>query len=159
MDSKFIERISSFLETNTIKDEITLSFVREDGIILYTNFPNELEAKSIGALVGGVWQAARSLASFTTKKDVLDFRLSYDTSSDGIAIFPLCFENQYYFLCGIYKDELNPAVIKQQLRLLQGRLSEFLIDGLETTVQEKEEFLFDNITDEEMDNLFTVTGI
>lgn len=158
MDSKFIEKINFFFNEYEFNLGTSLSFVREDGIILYSNFPNEIESKSIGALVGGVWQAARSLASFASKQDVLDFRLSYDTSSDGIAIYPLSHGGQYYFLCGIYKDELNPAVIKQRIKVLQGKLSEFLSQQALPITNQRDEFLFDNITDEEMDNLFTVTG-
>lgn len=158
MDSKFIKNINVFFDNNQIKKSLTLSFVREDGIILYSSFPNEIEAKSIGALVGGVWQAARSLASFASDQDVIDFRLSFDTSSDGVAIYPIEHDDQYYFLCGIYKDELNPAVTKQKLRILQGKLSEYLSENLEQSSVERDGFLFDEISDEEMDSLFTVTG-
>lgn len=158
MDNKFIEKIEIFFGQNQIKDGVTLSFVREDGIILYSNFPNELQAKSIGALVAGVWQAARSLASFTCEKDEEDFTLSYNTSSDGIVTYPISYDQKTYFLCGIYQEELNPAVIKQKLKLLQGKLLDFLIDNIEAGSQIREGFLFDDISDDEMDGLFTVMG-
>jgi hypothetical protein len=165
MDSKFIQKIETFFTMCEFKDSLTISFVRDDGIIVYTNFHNELDAKSIGALVGGVWQAASSLASFATSEDSMDFRFSYDTSSDGIIIFPLMHEKNQYFLCGIYKEETNPAVLKQRLKVLQGKLIEFIDKNCSASVIQKDQseknragYLFENLTDDEMDHLFSVTG-
>lgn len=168
MDSNFIQKIETFFTMCEFKDSLTVSFVRDDGIVVYSNFHNELDSKSIGALVGGVWQAASSLASFASDENSMDFRFSYDTSSDGILIFPLCHGKNQYFLCGIYKDEMNPAVLKQKLKILQGKLSEFLNENCRvensnqkqyTQQDEKNRagYLFDNLTDDEMDHLFSVT--
>lgn len=170
MDSKFIQKIEAFFTMCEFKDSLTVSFVRDDGIVVYSNFHNELDAKSIGALVGGVWQAASSLASFASNEDSMDFRFSYDTSSDGILIFPLTHGKNQYFLCGIYKEEINPAVLRQKLKILQGKLAEFIENNCNTTVIKEQEkqteinkenragYLFENLTDDEMDHLFSVTG-
>lgn len=165
MDSKFIQKIETFFTMCEFNNSLTISFVRDDGIVVYSNFHSELDSKSIGALVGGVWQAARSLASFVSKEKSIDFRFSFDTSSDGILIFPLTHEKHNYYLCGIYKDELNPAVLKQKLKIVQGKLSDFIAKNCVSKGQEREKtskgrsgYLFDNLTDDEMDNLFSVAG-
>jgi hypothetical protein len=159
MDKLFLEKIEKFFSVCEFKDTLTISFVRDDGIVLFSNFPNELDGRSIGALVGGVWQAAKSLASFASDQESLDFRFSYDTSSDGITILPLKYGSHHFFLCGIYKEEMNPAVLKQKLRVLQGKLERFILEQSEQNQDNRSGYLFDYITDEEMDNLFSVTGI
>ena len=154
MKKTIASQVKNFFEIDTNFD-IDIAFVRNDGIILYSNVKDQKRSGAVGALVGGVWQASRSLANFVSDQDFFNFRLSFDTSSDGVLILPIKISNKEYLLFGMYKNVYNPAVIRQKLKVLRMRLEEFIVDEPdEDSVSKQSEYLFSNITDEEMDNLF-----
>lgn len=130
--------------------------VRSDGIVLFSNSESFEESSSIGALVGGLWQAATSLNSIVSNKNKeFDFRLSFDTSNQGIYILPININKKEFYICAIYNEVDNPALLKRNLRNLQGNLENFLSDYNFKKLESREDYLFKNITDEEMDNLFS----
>lgn len=149
--------IKQFLEENDfhmLADKMAI--VRNDGIVLYSNAEDFEESSSIGALVGGLWQAAQSLNSIVSdESDILDFRLSFDTSNKGIYILPFNINKKDFYICGIYSDVNNPALLKRNLRNLKENLSNYLLEYCSQNEDIRQDFLFNNITDEEMDNLFS----
>ena len=152
--------VKQFLEEN---DDHKLSeklvVIRQDGISIYSNIENELEAASVGALIGGVWQAAQALSELTKKGlDHTHYRLGFDTSSDGLYILPLTIMNDTYYLGGIYTDTNNPAKLKQNMKLLKNNLELFLSE-FSIKEEKKSGFLFQDISDDEMDNLFSFGGV
>lgn len=152
--------VKQFLEKNDYHKLIEkLVVIRQDGITLYSNLEDSLEASSIGALVSGVWQAAQALSEITHhRKDYVEFRLGFDTSSEGLYVLPLSIKENTYYLGGIYTNQNNPAKLKQSLRLLKNNLEQHLEDSLiDETVREG--FLFDNISDDEMNKLFSFDGV
>ena len=143
-------------EYQKLADKIVV--IRQDGISIYTNIENQLEASSMGALIGGVWQAAQALSEMTNKQeDHLDYRLGFDTSSSGLYILPLKIMNDTYYLGGIYMNLNNPAKLKQNLKLLKNNLELYLSD-YSSVDKVQEGFLFENISDDEMNNLFSFDG-
>lgn len=149
-----------FVENDFHKLASKMAVVRNDGVIVYSNSDNFNESHSIGALVGGLWQAAEALNSLvTTQTDIMDFRLSFDTSAQGIYVLPFVLNKATYYICAIYIDTSNPAVLKNNLRNLKDTLSFYLDEMIDTPVEQREEFLFKNITDEEMDKLFNLKRI
>src|SRR5690554_6414620 len=152
-----------FIESEFDRVSEKVAIVRTDGTVLYSNSANSFEASNIGALASGIWQAAESLASLVNEpRD--GYRLAFDTSSDGIYLLPLSLGERSCYLCCIYKDLLNPGKLKQNMRNLSFLLEAFVrVESLreESEVQTsgKEGYLFENITDEEMDQLFGVAGI
>ena len=103
-------------EYNKISDRLVV--IRQDGITLYSNYDNKFEESSIGALVSGLWQAAESLSSLLKSgQDFFEFRLGFDTSSDGLYVLPFHIMDGTYYICSIYKDSQNPAKLKRNLRL------------------------------------------
>lgn len=150
-----------FTENEFDKLAHKISVVRNDGVVVFANTENFNESYSIGALVGGLWQAAEALNSMVSKEsEVFEFRLSFDTSEQGIYVLPLQVKDNTYYICAIYKEINNPALLKKNLRNLKDTLYFYL---KETFVSEKKiqrnGFLFDNISDEEMDNLFNFSEI
>ncbi len=154
------------LESSLRKNGIYLC--RNDGILLYSNGKTapSLEDASIGALLGGVWQAAEALSAFIpTSNNSADqiYRLSFDDSSQGIYILPIMHQTQKYYLSLSYAKELNPGLLKSNFRKLGDDLSDFLIkkenrEKVESKSNKKDTLLFNNITDEEMDSLFSFSG-
>ncbi len=137
----------------------SLFLCRSDGVPLYVKneLNSEFDDASVGALLGGVWQAARAMASFIPNSSMEEeYRLSFDTSDKGIYIVPVDLDGEEVYLGLIYFNEVNPGMVKAKLREISWRLSEFwTMVNIKPEVQDSN--LFNNITDEEMDNLFAST--
>ncbi len=145
-------------EYHKLADKIVI--IRGDGIAIYSNFEDYLEAQTVGALVSGVWQAAESLSSLLNKNEsFLDFRLGFDTSADGLYILPFTILEKTYYIGAIYGDADNPGKLKRNMRLLKDNVEVYLSKFSLDPEKNREEYLFENISDEEMDKLFAFGGI
>ena len=148
-----------FTENDYDKLASRIVVVRNDGINIYSNTANDFETSSIGALVSGVWQAASSLSKMTNNKVKQEnFRLSFDTTLDGLYILPLRILGEVYFICALFTDEDNPAKLKRYVRLLRDNLEVYLRELTFDENKNREGYLFSEITDSEMDNLFSFGG-
>lgn len=137
-----------------------LVVIRHDGINIYSNVDNQFEASSIGALVSGLWQAAESLSSLLkNNNEFFEFRLGFDTSSDGLYVLPFTIMDSTYYICAIYNDSNNPAKLKRNLRLLKENLEVFLSEFSFDTEANRKGYLFSDISDDEMDQLFGLGGV
>lgn len=149
-----------FVENDFHKLASKMAVVRHDGVIVYSNTENFNESYSIGALVGGLWQAAEALNSLVSEQsNIFDFRLSFDTTERGIYVLPFILNKSTYYICAIYKDMNNPAVLKNTLRNLKDTLSFYLDEMIEAPVKTRDGYLFTDITDDEMDRLFNLKRI
>jgi len=139
-------------------DNAAVVICRRDGVPLYSykEFQADWNDSTVGALVGGIWQAAETLTQFIPNAEDEDFRFSYETSSRGIFIIQLNGDFEPLYLSFIYFDMINPAKMKARLRSLEGKLTTYIEDNLERNFQTNDEvFLFDDISDSEMDDLFS----
>lgn len=164
---KYVETFFQSCEIDEKLNRYSFFLIRHDGVVLYhnNNLANSLSKSSIGALLGGVWQAARALASFIPKEESKEgYRLSFDTASQGVYIVPINVGEEELYLGLIYHDEVNPGFIKNKIREVASSFSEFLEVELKESMkknqsqkkapQSKSEYLFSDITDSEMDRLF-----
>jgi hypothetical protein len=123
-----------------------------DGIIVYRNLSDEIKgAQELGALSGGLCQAAVQLATLYKLNGAEEFKLDFSSSSNGLFILPIPVGDNEYFLINFYRENMNPGANKIVFRSLVNHLVEHE-DVFKT--QYKEEFLFNNIKDEEIDQLF-----
>ncbi|MEI8345930.1 MAG: hypothetical protein WCG27_00575 [Pseudomonadota bacterium] len=160
------QKLEKFFDENFTRfdlENVNIFFCRPDGVLLYRKqtLTDSLSENSIGALLGGVWQAAQALASFLPQSSLPEiFRLSFDTSSQGIYILPVRWKKKDYYLAIIFHNEDNPGAIKLRLREFSNKLTEYLekeaVDSSRTKGEDG--FLFRNITDEEMNKLFAFAG-
>ncbi|MDD4974439.1 MAG: hypothetical protein PHY93_08800 [Bacteriovorax sp.] len=161
---KYVETFFKSCEIDEKLNRYSFFLIRYDGVVLYhnNNLGNSLSKSSIGALLGGVWQAARALADFIPKKESKEgYRLSFDTSSQGVYIVPITIGVEELYLGLIYHDEVNPGLIKNKMREMATSFGEFLEQELKESfgknqvrTKENNDFLFGDITDSEMDRLF-----
>ena len=149
-----------FCQISSLKNS-SLFLVRQDGVMVYhqNGLGDKVDSRSIGALLGGVWQAAQALSSFIPNRQSLEaFKLSFDTSSQGLYVQPIEVYRDQYYLGLLYSEELNPAMIKSKLRILALNFVKVLEENIELASEEElkidDDYLFKNITDEEMDKLF-----
>lgn len=130
---------------------------RRDGIPLYSfkSSQTEFDTDTAGALIAGVWQASSVLSQFIPDETEDDFRFNYATSSKGIYITKLSGNFEDIYLSLIYFDVDNPAKLKSRVRLIENKLAEFIEAHLDEAVNPSDVFLFDDISDNEMDDLFS----
>jgi hypothetical protein len=157
------EKVKLLLDPKKMSVKARLFVTREDGVTIYDTVQNETTA-SVSALVSGVWQASEALVSLAhPQKEVLEFRLAFDTSSRGIYLFPLNISDKKYFLGALYLDCLNPGQLKYQVSMIKEEVDRFFLEQPATQVTHKnsarEGFLFKDISDEEIDRLFSPGGI
>jgi hypothetical protein len=160
LNSEMVAFLDEFL-TGGALERYSIFACRQDGVIIYKKDGIGLSVShsSIGALLGGVWQAASTLASFLPQKNTKEiFRLSFDTSATGIYIVPFQMKGDDYYLGLLYSDELNPGFIKNRLRDLMMRLEEHLSLFEEEKKKQVDQNLFENITDDEIEAMFAHTG-
>ncbi len=134
---------------------------RDDGVLIYKTKSEAEDNFSVGALLGGVWQAAEALSVYLPKQDKFEvFRLSFDTSSAGIYIVPLYLKRKHYM--GIlYSGEMNPGFLKNQIREFAKKISEFVSNNLKSQDDKRinSDYLFKDISDEEIDRIFNFVRV
>lgn len=157
-----IEKIKFVLDPKLGGINARLFVTREDGITIYDTVQDNTTT-SVAALVSGVWQASEALMNLVYKQDeVMDFRLGFDTSSQGIYLFPFTLAGKRYFLGAIYSDCLNPGQLKRQIAMIKEemvRLFESEPLPKKSIMTSRQGYLFQDITDAEIDRLFSLGGI
>ncbi len=154
--------LKNFFSSEMSLQDQSIFVTRKDGILLYSNIKDGSE-QAVSALVSGLWQAAKSITDFLPRENGAGpYRLSFDTSSKGLYIFPLLLHQEEYFLAVTYAEQLNPGQLKQKIKHTALQLSEFIIKKGQHLTKEKtakrEGYLFSQISDEEMDHLFSFAG-
>ncbi len=120
---------------------------RKDGIPLMTHNIDNSDGR--GALVAGAWQAIEAVLESNQNREM---RLSFDSTESGVYILPLDEELNFYSVM-IFENIMNPGQLKNQFRLFRDELRTHLTVLAEDINDNK--VLFENITDEEIDTLFS----
>ena len=156
------EKIKFILEPKLPGINARLFVTREDGITIYDSVQNNTTT-SVAALVSGVWQASEALMNLVhPQNEVMDFRLGFDTSSQGIYLFPFELSGKRYFLGAIYNNCLNPGQLKRQISLIKVEMETiFMNEPLPQKIimSSRQGYLFQDISDVEIDRLFSLGGI
>ena len=133
------EKVRLILEPKKQGVPARLFVTREDGITIYDSV-QDTTTTSVAALVSGVWQASEALMSLVHQEnDVREFRLGFDTSSQGIYLFPFELSDKRYFLGAIYKDCLNPGHLKRQIALIKEELEKFFASEPKVVIHPQQE--------------------
>lgn len=155
-------KMKEILDPRRSSIDARLFVSRDDGITVYDTIQNHTTT-SVSALVSGVWQASEALMAMAhPKQDILEFRLGFDTSSQGVYLFPLTVFGKRYFLGAIYKDCLNPGQLKRHIAMIKQEIDQMFSEEKvlppikKTKSNDRESFLFQEISDDEIDRLFSV---
>lgn len=157
------DRIKQVLEPRHKSVKARLFVTREDGITIYDSIQDNTTT-SVAALVSGLWQASEALMGLVHKdQNVMEFRLGFDTSSQGIILFPFALAGKRYFLGAIYYDCVNPGQLKRQVAMIKEEMDHLFESEPAPAplppVRARDGFLFQDISDEEIDRLFSLGGI
>ncbi len=157
-----IEKVKLSLDPKLPGIKARLFVTREDGITIYDSVQNKTTT-SVAALVSGIWQGSEALMNLVGhNEEMMEFRFGFDTTSQGIYLFPLMAGGKRYFLGAIYENCTNPGFLKRQISLIKQELVtmfEATPTVLKATVATREGYLFQDITDVEMDRLFSLGGM
>lgn len=157
--------ISEFFNENAVEDKfgpLNVFITRPDGHIIFKKTASGGKTDtSIGALIAGLWQASQALSSIISKNEgPSNYRLSYDTSSNGVYVLPITHGGELYCVGVVFNQVINPGALKNYLRDLQARLQRYLeskptlVATKASSIEEKENYLFNDLTDAEVDQLF-----
>ena len=156
------EKVKLVLDPKLNGLKARLIVTRDDGITIYDSVQN-YTTTSVAALVSGVWQASEALMNLVNEENqIMDFRLGFDTSSQGIYLYPLSLSGKKYFLGAIYGECLNPGQLKRQIAVIKDEMETFFAAApasKKVVVSSREGYLFQDISDTEMDRLFSLGGI
>lgn len=164
MQNNFSAMADSFFLQNQNKlkhNDLKIIIFRNDGTVLHCSSKIErTELASMGALLGGLWQSARQLSTFVVASETdIDFRLSFDNSANGVYVIPM----KGFMIATLYSQTINPGKLKQEIKKLAIRFQDFLEEDRSRSIKKdskikKAGLLFNNISDDEVDNLFSFIG-
>ncbi len=116
------------------------------------------ELQSLGALLAGVWQASEALKEFMSDdgpKD--DLRLNFQNAHSGYLLLPPTEKNPKIVFAFVFQKQTNPGKIKHLAGKIRNHFNE--IEILKMDNGKEEELLFKDITEDEVDKLFSFAGI
>jgi hypothetical protein len=138
--------------------EVRVMILREDGAILFDNTAGKpFDLTGFVALTMGILQASDAVSSLVQGENKDGFRFSFDVSDSGVYALPIQVEGKKHYLLAVYHDLVNPGQMKAKLRVLTPHAESFAHLFLAETKSGVRP-LFDNITDEEIDRLFSFAG-
>jgi hypothetical protein len=112
----------------------------------------------MGALLVGLWQASDTLSDLIEKEEDQDLKLSFQSSSSGYYLLSPGPNNPRVFWAFIFEGALNPGKIKVLSQKLRDHMDGVVyLNVSEASAGSKQ--LFNNITDEEMDKLFSFAEV
>ena len=129
---------------------VNLYLIRRDGSIVYTDGDSK-DTQTVGALISGAWQATMEILK---KKESAGFRFSFGSSSSGIYVLSLVLGGEVMYLASMFENEMNPGRFKVKMRKMRDGLDEKL-DGLSPSNASKDDFLFEDLSDDEVNSLFS----
>lgn len=148
--------------------KLSVFLCRGDGLVIFQHGDiSKEDFICVGALIGGTWQASYKLSSYLDDQmREEDFKLDFSSHDSGFYLLPVNYKKDSFYLGMIYNQEMNPAKLKNKFRiardhlvqLLQERKSDEINKDVKNVDYTKEGFLFKNITDDEMDKLFSFSG-
>ncbi len=142
--------------------EVSIMVLTRDGQVLSLlgKKMNKNEAQSLGALMVGMWQASQAVADMIHVDGTTDTGLSYQNSQSGFFLLQPTEKNPKVFWSFIFENQINPGKIKNYAKSLRQFFDKIeIFDEADEAIQTSEGFLFENVTAEEVDDLFSFAGI
>lgn len=159
IENRLLEHFSK-IEFNIPSKGLTVLAISAEGQILSQmgQQRDSRELQSLGALLAGVWQASEALKDFMSDDDSKeDLRLNFQNAHSGYLLLPPSDKNPKIVFAFVFEKQTNPGKIKH----LAGKIRDHF-DDIEILNQEsgkEEELLFKDITEDEVDKLFSFAGI
>lgn len=116
------------------------------------------ELQSLGALLAGVWQASEALKDFMSDDNSKeDLRLNFQNAHSGYLLLPPTKKNPKIIFAFVFEKQTNPGKIKHLAGKIRTHFDEIEIMNVDNG--KEEELLFKDITEDEVDKLFSFAGL
>jgi hypothetical protein len=114
----------------------------------------------LGALLVGMWQASEAVGDFLSGSAEKDLTLSFQSSNKGFFLLRPTEKNKEVFWGVLFESEVNPGKIKLYAKKMRSFYDEIkIIESKDMNNTQDGEFLFQNITEDEVDKLFSFAGL
>jgi hypothetical protein len=183
-DENILDKIQIFFSQKIEVDLLNFAkclILRRDGIIIFSSDKSKNDWQSFAGVVGGVWQGLSVLAPLINwqgnlEQVVLDLDLN-NSRSNGILLAPINIKGQELVSVFLYSEIINKGKIIYRIKKCVHQLTNYLNQNLNLNLSlnqnqnqnqnksEKDSFrktssnkvppLFINITDNEIDQLFS----
>lgn len=161
IEKKLSEHFESFSGKSVLK-KTTILALSKDGRVygqLGVRKP-ENDAQSLGALLVGMWQASEAVESFLSNDNDSEMAMSFQNSHKGFFILKPSAANPEVFWGLLFNEEVNPGKIKVFFKKLRSHFDKIeILTKKEIKKGEDGNPLFQDITDEEVDELFSFAGL
>ncbi len=158
VEKKLIEKIKSFSHIDLLESISILALSVEGQVLGHLGKKlSHNKMQSMGALLVGLWQASDTLTDLIENKDDEDLKLSFQSSSSGYYLLSPGHNNPKVFWAFIFEGVINPGKIKVLSQKLRDHMDEVVY--LSGNAGNESVELFNNVTDEEMDKLFSFAGV
>jgi predicted regulator of Ras-like GTPase activity (Roadblock/LC7/MglB family) len=151
------QRINDHIESIDISRLHNLFIYRDDGINIFTK--DEKNKSTIGALVAGVWQASSELSKNVKIESDKEFQFNFYNSNSGVYLISICANSNQYIIGTSYENETNPGKLKLELRRFAKNIETFITKFKNVETKVRTEYLFNEISDHEIDAMFSTVGI
>lgn len=151
------QRINDHIESIDISRLHNLFIYRDDGINIFTK--DEKNKSTIGALVAGVWQASSELSKNVKIESDKEFQFNFYNSNSGVYLISICANSNQYIIGTSYENEINPGKLKLELRRFAKNIEAFITKFKNVETKVRTEYLFNEISDHEIDAMFSTVGI
>lgn len=159
VEKRLLQHFSK-IEFSIPREGLTVLAISAEGqVISQMGQPREdKELQSLGALLAGVWQASEALKDFMSNDESKDdLRLNFQNAHSGYLLLPPSEKNPKIIFAFIFEEQTNPGKIKHLARKIRDHFDEIEIFNQESG--KNEELLFKDITEDEVDKLFSFAGI
>lgn len=118
------------------------------------------DIQSLGALLVGMWQASEAVKGFMNEERTKDLNLSFQSSESGFFILKPGNINKEIFWGLLFEKETNPGKIKLYFKKLRDHFENIeILPSRELGNEQDGDFLFKDVTEEEVDKLFSFAGL
>jgi len=156
LEKQVVEAFSQYVESDFFKESHIIVFFEDGQVVTDLSQKKMTDSHSRVALMAGAWEASVALNGEDFYSD--DQILSLADSQSGFLILPM--RTHKKLRVGIiYKNMINPGRLKMKAKLLRDFLSDNIVVELKKTESKSNNPLFENITDDELNELFAFAGI
>jgi hypothetical protein len=118
------------------------------------------DIQSLGALLVGMWQASEAVKGFMDTSPNDDLNLAFQSSNGGFFILRPGVKNKNVFWGLLFENETNPGKVKLYFKKLRDHFEAIEILPAKNKEDEGDgSYLFRDITEDEVDKLFSFAGL
>ncbi len=134
--------------------DLNLFLIRDDGHTLIRS--HEKDEHHLAVLISSMWNASHAASKIFDHYSLDQYRLGFDCGDKGLFILPIKKNDKVILLGCVFKNALQTGKLKQEIRNLANEIGEYFEDESQDRY---EDFIFKDLSDEEIDQVFAAIRI